>query len=173
MSFHLSLSTETVMAAYPEKPLIVAPTATVGEVLQLMRAQKTGSVLICDGGKLAGIFTDRDALRWMASQTAGRELAKRADLEIDDRRPYDTPRRDHRGRCNPKDVARRGYRHLPIVDDKSCPSGMATVYGIVHYLVDHFPRRFTRSIRSRAKCPPSVKVPKIHKYIFSILSSLP
>jgi hypothetical protein len=32
------------------------------------------------------------------------------------------------------------YRHVPIVDDKSCPSGVASVYGIVHYLVDHFPQ---------------------------------
>ncbi|MDZ4657764.1 MAG: CBS domain-containing protein [Bythopirellula sp.] len=136
MSFHLSLSTETVMAAYPEKPLIVAPNATVGGVLELMRAQKTGSVLICEGGKLAGIFTDRDALRWMANQSVGADApisqlmtAKLTTLPADTS-VGETIQKMSDGR----------YRHIPIVDDQSCPTGMSTVYGIVHYLVDHFPQ---------------------------------
>jgi len=125
-----------VMAAYPEKPLIVAPNATVGGVLELMRAQKTGSVLICEGGKLAGIFTDRDALRWMANQSVGADApisqlmtAKLTTLPADTS-VGETIQKMSDGR----------YRHIPIVDDQSCPTGMSTVYGIVHYLVDHFPQ---------------------------------
>jgi CBS domain-containing protein len=136
VSFHLSLSTETVMAAYPEKPLIVAPNATVSEVLQLMRAQKTGSVLICDGGKLAGIFTDRDALRWMANPVVA---ASEPISKLMSENPATLPADTTVGIAIQKMSVGR-YRHLPIVDDKSCPSGMATVYGIVHYLVDHFPQ---------------------------------
>ncbi len=151
MSFHLSLSTETVMAAYPEKPLIVAPNATVGSVLELMRAQKTGSVLVCDGGQLAGIFTDRDALRWMASQAgdgqagkgqAGDGQADGADAPISKLMtadPKTLPADTTVGEAIQQMSIGR-YRHLPIVDDKSCPSGVASVYGIVHYLVDHFPQ---------------------------------
>ena len=140
MSFQLSLSTEKVMAAYPEEPLIVAPNASVGEVLQLMRAQKIGSVLICEGGKLAGIFTDRDALRWMASQAgdgpvgAGEPISK-----LMTEQPATLPADTTVGVAIQKMSVGR-YRHLPILDDKTCPSGMATVYGIVHYLVDHFPQ---------------------------------
>ena len=33
-----------------------------------------------------------------------------------------------------------GYRHLPIVNADGKPTGMESVYGIVHYLVDHFPQ---------------------------------
>jgi CBS domain-containing protein len=136
VSFHLSLSTETVMAAYPEQPLIFAPNATVGEVLQLMRAQKTGSVLICDNSKLAGIFTDRDALRWMANPTVGIDepISKLMTVE-----PTTLPAETTVGAAIQKMSVGR-YRHLPIVDDAACPTGMATVYGIVHYLVDHFPQ---------------------------------
>lgn len=136
MSFHLSLSTETVMAAYPEKPLIVAPDATVGGVLELMRAQKTGSVLICEGGKLAGIFTDRDALRWMANQDvwANEPISKLMTAS-----PTTLPANTTVGETIQK-MSDGRYRHLPIIDDNSCPSGMSTVYGIVHYLVDHFPQ---------------------------------
>jgi CBS domain-containing protein len=141
VSFHLSLSTETVMAAYPETPLIVAPDASVGEVLGLMRAQKTGSVLVCDGGKLAGIFTDRDALRWMASQAGGGPTvdanAPISQLMTVD--PKSLPADTTVGVAIQQMSVGR-YRHVPIVDDKQCPSGVASVYGIVHYLVDHFPQ---------------------------------
>lgn len=136
MSFHLSLSTETVMAAYPEKPLIVAPDATVGGVLELMRAQKTGSVLICEGGKLVGIFTDRDALRWMANQDIGPSEPISKLMTAD---PAVLPVETTVGETIQKMSVGR-YRHLPIIGDNDCPSGMATVYGIVHYLVDHFPQ---------------------------------
>lgn len=129
------------MAAYPEKPLIVAPTATIGEVLELMRAQKTGSVLVCEGGKLAGIFTDRDALRWMASQT-GDEPGVAASEPISrlmTADPKSLPADTTVGVAIQQMSVGR-YRHIPILDDKSCPSGVASVYGIVHYLVDHFPQ---------------------------------
>jgi CBS domain-containing protein len=156
VSFHLSLSTETVMAAYPEKPLIVAPDATVGGVLELMRAQKTGSVLICDGGKLAGIFTDRDALRWMANQaSAGQAIAGQAGngqtasiptigadepiSKLMTADPKSLPADTTVGEAIQQMSIGR-YRHVPIIDDTSCPSGVASVYGIVHYLVDHFPQ---------------------------------
>jgi CBS domain-containing protein len=136
VSFHLSLSTETVMAAYPEKPLIVAPNATVGEVLQLMRAQKSGSVIICDSGELAGIFTDRDALRWMANPVVSEQEPISKLMTVD-------PKSLHADTTVGEAIQQMSigrYRHVPIVDDKNCPSGVATVYGIVHYLVDHFPQ---------------------------------
>lgn len=128
------------MAAYPEEPLIVAPNASVGEVLQLMRAQKTGSVLICEGGKLSGIFTDRDALRWMASQASDGPVAASEPIsKLMTEQPATLPADTTVGVAIQKMSVGR-YRHLPILDDKTCPSGMATVYGIVHYLVDHFPQ---------------------------------
>lgn len=136
VSFHLSLSTETVMAAYPEKPLIVAPNATVGGVLELMRAQKTGSVLICEGGKLTGIFTDRDALRWMANQTVSADAPISKLMTAN---PTTLPANTTVGAAIQK-MSDGHYRHLPIVDDSGCPTGQASVYGIVHYLVDHFPQ---------------------------------
>ena len=73
MSF-LSLSTDPVTQAYPDEPLAVSGDATVGDVVQLMRTQKGSCVLVCDDdGKLEGIFTERDALRWMAE--AARRIA--------------------------------------------------------------------------------------------------
>jgi CBS domain-containing protein len=103
-------------------------------VLQLLRAQRTGAVLICDGPKLVGILTERDALKLMA---------RGADLQAPVRGVMSS---------NPATIAANatvgeairvmaegGYRHLPIVDEAGRPKGVVAVHGIVHYLVDHFP----------------------------------
>ena len=144
MSFQLSLSTESVAAAYPDQPLFVAPEASVGEVLQLLRAQKNGSVLVCSGnegdstpggGRLVGIFTERDALRCMA-QGEGFDQAVSTVMSPD---PVRLEAHTPVGKAI-QTMSERGYRNLPIVDEEGMPTGMANVYGIVRYLVDHFPQ---------------------------------
>ena len=67
VDFQLSLESEGVGSAYPDQPLAATADETVGTVLQLLRAQRTGAVVICEGSKLVGIFTERDALKQMAS----------------------------------------------------------------------------------------------------------
>jgi CBS domain-containing protein len=131
----LSLSTDPVTQAYPDEPLAVAVDATVGDVVQLMRAQKGSCVLVCDDeGKLAGIFTERDALRWMAE--AGSTSTNIRELMTAD--PATLAAKASVGQTI-ETMAEGGYRHLPIVDEAGAPTGVAAVRGIVHYLVDHFP----------------------------------
>jgi CBS domain-containing protein len=144
----LSLSTESVSTAYPDQPLFVTPTSTVGEVIELLRAQKTGSVLVCDGGcgvdgtddgKLLGIFTERDALKCMAAASSGNDVMQQpvsAIMSTD----ITTLQADTSMGDVIKTMSDGGYRHLPIVDAGGQPTGMESVYGIVHYLVDHFPQ---------------------------------
>lgn len=169
MSFQLSLSTESVAAAYPDQPLFVAPDASVGEVLQLLRAQRNGSVLVCEvstqngspgEGRLLGIFTERDALKHMALATG--PLAEGAHGEGRAAGAGGGKTGDGGGMgqsvsavMSPNPVCLRadtsvgeaiqtmskgGYRHLPILNEAGLPTGIATVYGIVRFLVDHFPQ---------------------------------
>jgi CBS domain-containing protein len=131
----LSLSTDPVSQAYPDDPLAVSGDATVGDVVQLMRAQKGSCVLVCDDdGKLAGIFTERDAMRWMTTpgspSTNIREVMTADPAKLDSKASVGYAI---------EMMAEGGYRHLPIVDDAGAPTGVAAVRGIVHYLVDHFP----------------------------------
>ena len=140
--------------AYLESPLVVASNATVGEVLQLLRTERTACVLVCDAntqgqgnsigsvknagvGKdnsILGIFTERDALKWMAT---GESL----DLAISEAMSQSpvTLMDDATVGQTIQKMAEGGYRHLPILATDGTPVGMATVHGIVHYLVDHFP----------------------------------
>ena len=149
VSFQLSLNTESVAAAYPDEPLFVAPDASLGEVLQLLRAQRTGSVLIDspDGeatpqGNLLGILMERDALKCMAANADMSQCISEVMTEEPARLPSDTTVGD-----TVELMSDGGYRQLPIMDELvpimdqlGTPRGMATADGTVHYLVDHFPQ---------------------------------
>jgi CBS domain-containing protein len=134
LDFQLSLESEGVGSAYPDQPLAANADETVGNVMQLLRAQRTGAVLLCDGPKLVGIFTERDALKQMASG---------ADLSAPVRTVMSSPPATVASSSTVGDairiMAEGAYRHLPIVDQDQHPKGVLAVHGIVHYLVDHFP----------------------------------
>jgi CBS domain-containing protein len=134
VDFQLSLESEGVGSAYPDQPIATAPDATFGEVLQLLRAQRSGALLICEGTSLVGIVTERDALRFMAE---GMDLLTPArDLMS---APPKTIGSDATVAAAIETMSSGGYRHLPIVDARNQPTGVLEVRGIVHYLVDHFP----------------------------------
>lgn len=142
MSFQLSLNTESVSAAYPDEPTFVTPTAPLGDVIQLFGAQQTGSVLVCeDGSKLLGIFTERDALKCMAAVSNGSqpELMSQPVSEVMSTE-LTTLRSDTSVSEAIQLMSQGGFRHLPVVDETGTPVGMENVYGIVHFLVDHFPQ---------------------------------
>lgn len=134
MDFQLSLQSESVRSAYPDEPLATTPDATVADVMRLLRAQKTAAVLVCDGDKLVGIFTERDALRLMAEgANLGQPITQAMTTGAVTVGPKETVERAI------ELMASGGYRHLPIVDAEDAPVGVVGAAGIVHYLVEHFP----------------------------------
>lgn len=134
MDFQLSLESEGVGSAYPDQPLATTGDATIAEVLQLLRAQRTGAILVCDGTKLVGIVTERDALRLMAGAT---DLT-RPVCDVMSSPPAMIPATATVAEAI-RTMAEGGYRHLPTVEPDGTPTSVVAVHGIVHYLVDHFP----------------------------------
>jgi CBS domain-containing protein len=135
MDLARNLIIESVSRLNPPPPVTAAPSLSASEAAALMRENHTGCVLVCDRGKLVGIFTERDlVLKVMAKG-----------------RPLTTPLKD----CmspdpatvqakEPIGIALRkmqagGYRHLPVVGEDGLPVGFITVNQIVHYIVEHFP----------------------------------
>jgi CBS domain-containing protein len=134
VDFQLSLDSEGVASAYPDQPLAASVSDSVAQVLQLLRAQRTGAMLICEGVKLVGILTERDALKLMAR---GADFSIPVG-EVMTREPATILSTATVGEAI-RVMAEGGYRHLPIVDAEGKPTGVLAVHGIVHYLVDHFP----------------------------------
>ena len=148
MSFHLSLNTEPVTAAFPSEHLLVAPNTSVGEVLRLIKAQRIGSALVCDNDQLVGIFTERDALEWMASgDSPETPISALMSSELETLEADATV-----GQAIQK-MSAGGYRRMPIINKQGQPQGMASFRGIVHYLVDHFPQTIYNLPPSPGKAP--------------------
>jgi len=136
VDFQLNLHTESVDQAHPTEPLLVAPEAPLRHVLELLKTDGRGAALICEsGGRLVGILTERDIVRFMAAEMDLDVAVK--DVMI--KRPVTVTRRDSVGRAIQL-MSAGGYRRLPIVDDIGRPVGILGAAGILEYLVEHFPQ---------------------------------
>lgn len=107
---------------------------SVRDVLVLMRQHNTGCALVCRDEKLAGILTQRDVLRLLATEA---DLSMAVD-DVMARDPVTLHESDTMAEAIRR-MSEGGYRHLPVVDDGGRPLGLLKVRGIVHFLVDHFP----------------------------------
>lgn len=90
----------------------IEPTTTVAEAATLMGARHVGSSLVISGGKLAGIFTERDIVRALASHfdAAGHPVEQwmTADAKTITREVTENDALDI--------MLAGGFRHLPIVE---------------------------------------------------------
>jgi len=148
VDIQLNLSTETVTHAHASEPLCVEPDRSIREVLELLKERRVGSVMICRGDRLVGIFTERDALRLMAS---------RALLD----RPIESVMTPEPMVLHPDDtvstaitrMSAGGYRRLPIVNKQGGLQGLLRVSNIMRYLVEHFPKTVYNQ-PPKAQSPP-------------------
>src|SRR5258708_39381270 len=90
----------------------VDPSTTVGEAISLMARNRIGSALIMEGGRLIGIFTERDTVRAISQShdAPTHEISswmtrdpKTVAPELDDDDAMKT-------------ILDNGFRHRPVVD---------------------------------------------------------
>lgn len=111
-------------------PITVAPSTPVGEVLSLLVEKRIGCVLVTEGDRLAGIFSERDALLRLNVNAA--VLAKKPvsefmtpnpeSLELDDKIAF---------ALHKMDVGH--YRHLPLLDNGRV-AGIISVRDILRFI---------------------------------------
>jgi CBS domain-containing protein len=135
MELAKNLKIDSVSRLGPSPPRQVHPTHTVAEAVALMRREKCGCVLVCEGDRLLGIFTERDLMRRVLA--AGKPLSLAVQECMTPDPVVVSPRA-------PISMAVRlmeegGYRHLPVVNETGKPVGVLSVKQIVHYLAEHFP----------------------------------
>jgi CBS domain-containing protein len=135
VDFRLNLDSERIANIQSSGPTCLEPSTPVRQALRLMREHRRGAVLVCTDGVLTGIFTERDALRLLASTNPQLDnpIAERMTSDPVALTPDDTV-----AQAITK-MATGGYRHLPVVDAQRRPQGFVSVAAILHYLVDHFP----------------------------------
>ncbi len=129
------LKVETIEQAPWEDPLVVSPGASVRQVVLLMRQQRAGAVLVCREARVVGILTERDVLKLMAQ---GADWDQCVESVISGH--CVTIPRETTIAAAIRLMNKGGYRRLPITNASGGVVGVLTVSGIVHYLVQFFPR---------------------------------
>lgn len=92
----------------------VGPDTLVTECVRLMTASKVGALIVIDGKRLTGIFTERDALNKVLA--GGLDPGKTKVSEVMTKNPYCIKPTTTVGDAM-KLITERRFRHLPIVDN--------------------------------------------------------
>ncbi len=135
MDFQLHLETDTVEQASPSPAICAAPEDSIRNVLKLLRDASSGAAMICRDEKLLGICTERDLIRVLAAE--GNLGASVSTIMVRD--PVSLQREDSLATAITL-MSVRGFRQIPIVDAGGRISGVLSAGGILHYLVQHFPK---------------------------------
>jgi predicted transcriptional regulator len=109
----------------------VAPNTLVTECVRTMTARKIGALIVLDGERLVGIFTERDALNKVLA--AGRDPGKTNVAEVMTKDPYSIPPTTTVGEAMEL-VTKRRFRHLPIVKDGKVLAVISSG-DLIHWLV--------------------------------------
>jgi CBS domain-containing protein len=135
MELAKNLRVECVFRLSPPPPRSVAPDDSVADAIALMRRENIGCLLVCEGARLVGIFTERDLLRRVLARelpltVAVSECMTPEPVTVSPTAPISTAVRL---------MEEGGYRHLPVVNEAGRPVGVLSAKRIVHYLAEHFP----------------------------------
>ena len=135
MSFRLNLDQDQVQHINAIPPLRVPPDLSVREAISRMQTENSGSVMVCQGSSLVGIFTERDALKMMAD---------RQDFDVSIEKVMTANPTTLAANATVdeaiKTMSEGGYRRLPIVDEAGNLVAELKVSQILRYLVEHFPQ---------------------------------
>ena len=119
-------------------PPVVADTSTVlRDIVRQMRDKRSGCALLTHAGKLAGIFTERDAVLRVVGVKDALEMPASNVM---------TPDPDRVGHKDPLATAvrlmrRRGFRNVPVVDDSDQVVGCVRHKDVVNYVAEVYPEQ--------------------------------
>ena len=112
----------------------VRPTDSVFTALELLASYEVGALMVMDGGKLVGVFSERDYTRKIALQ--GRNSKETQVAEIMTRNVF-TVTSDTRTRVCMALMSEKKIRHLPVVDGNTVV-GMISIRDIMDDIIaDH------------------------------------
>lgn len=109
----------------------IAPEATVFEAIKLMAEKNIGSLLVMSGGKLIGIFTERDYTRKIALQ--GKTSKETRVSEIIPREVVTVAADESVEECM-RLMTEKRVRHLPIMEGANVV-GIVSIGDLVNWII--------------------------------------
>ena len=135
MTIEAALRRERLKALSLPEPASVPSGTSLRETLGAMRAAGSGAVLVSRGGRVAGIFTERDVLNKLfpgpvdEGQPVDGFMTSSPEALTLDATLAETVRL----------MTEHGYRNIPLVDAQGRIAGMVAARDIVQYIAEHFP----------------------------------
>ena len=120
-----------------EPALSVSGDTAASEVVATMRASRFGYVLVMDGGRLAGIFTEHDLLVRAVTPDGMPTAPVRRFMTPEPTTLDATAPLSHA--ITP--MVEGGYHHIPIADGARGYIGVLTSHNLFHFLAELFPDR--------------------------------
>lgn len=116
-------------------PVCVKPDATVRSAIDQMNQHSAGCVLVEEGGRLIGIFTERDVLTRVVGPALDTE---RTTVDAVMTRAPESLSPDDRVTFALNKMSVGGFRHIPLVDGQGHPVGVVSMRNVVDYMVELF-----------------------------------
>jgi len=114
----------------PAPAIFVPADASVFDAIRLMKKHKVGCLLVMEGGRLTGIFSERDVLNKLA--TKAEDLEEVLVKEVMTPKPVIfSPEDSIRFAIHEMSVG--GFRHIPVVNNHN-PVGIISVRDVLGYL---------------------------------------
>jgi CBS domain-containing protein len=118
-----AMLSEAVRNVMERRRLVLAePDTSVAEAARLMAANKVGAVMVVEGRRLVGIFTERDAVVRVIAQQRDAETTRLAEVMTPS--PVTVAPRESFGYALIL-MYENGFRHVPVVED-GVPVGMVS-----------------------------------------------
>jgi CBS domain-containing protein len=131
-SVEADLLRDRIERLWPKSPSTVTPDTPVGTVLKKMVDERIGCVMVVDKGKLAGIFSERDAL--MKLNTDARRFLEKPIAQFMTPDPVTLETNDKIAFALQK-MNVGGYRHIPILFNGKL-AGVISIRDILRYLTE-------------------------------------
>jgi CBS domain-containing protein len=128
---HTSLSQILAGKGRGGSTLTVPPEITVAAAAEVLIRNQVGSVLVMDGGRLVGIFTERDILRRVVGERRDPASTRVADVMT---RDLVVMRPTASAVDAMKVIAEKRIRHVPVVEDGKVV-GVVSQGDLNHWLV--------------------------------------
>jgi len=109
----------------------IAPDATVFDAIKLMADKNIGALLVISGGKLVGVFSERDYTRKVA--LAGKSSRQTAVAEILSTEIISVSPDDSVEECM-RLMTEHRVRHLPVVQDGKI-AGIVSIGDLVNWII--------------------------------------
>lgn len=133
----------TVLALKPSQALQIKPQTTVAEAAQLMAAKREDCVLVTDDDdRIAGIFTAKDLAFRVVGQ--GLKSANVTIAEIMTKNPL-CARTDTSATDALDLMVRKGFRHLPVMDENQDISGILDITKCFYDAMEKLERAYSSS----------------------------